>query len=79
MTHKFKELTQEEVEKISRKHPKIHNLFKTYYQCSECGIVAYRERDRVGISLLSGLELRFVGKSPEIISCDEFIIREIIE
>jgi len=74
MNHRFKELTDEDRE--------FYNgvVFEDYYyRCSECGLLVYDESDGLGRMVISELNGRDLPKRPEEISCEEIIIREIIE
>lgn len=57
---------------------KIAELSQYHYKCEECGMVLYLEDDKMLMSHFNN-SLEYLGKDPSLISCNEWIIRGIIE
>lgn len=80
MSHKFEKIRHEG--KFARANFPEEN---EYYECKACGMLAFRFRGRSSTKYISSrcgavaMEDNFRRRKAEEISCDEWIIREIIE
>lgn len=88
MRHNFEKMEEDEVKELQTQALGFCNpeILENYYKCKECGLVVYEEYGEFLISWMSGLSVVFIGKSSEVITCDEYaikynelVIREIIE